>query len=130
MNKITIIGNLGKDPEMTHTPEGQAVTRFSLASNRRYKTASGESREETEWFNVSAWGKLAELCNEYLTKGRLVYLEGRLHLNTWEADGQRRFANEIRLTEVQFLGGRPEERGVDVGDEPAEEPDALDDLPF
>ena len=69
MNKLTIIGHLGRDPEMRYTPEGQAVTTFSVASSRKYKTAAGEPREETEWFNVSAWGKLAEVCNQYLTKG-------------------------------------------------------------
>ena len=78
MHKITIIGHLGRDPEMKYTPDGQAVTTFSVAFSRKYKTAEGEPREETEWFNVSAWGKLAEVCNEYLTKGKQVYVEGRL----------------------------------------------------
>ena len=69
MNKIIVIGNLGRDPEMRYTPNGQSVTSFSIASNRRYSTASGEQREETEWFNVSAWGRLGETCNQYLAKG-------------------------------------------------------------
>ena len=71
MNKITVIGNLGRDPEMRYTPSGQTVTSFSVASSRRY-TTNGEQREETEWFNVSAWGRLAETCNQYLTKGQQV----------------------------------------------------------
>ncbi|MEK7806689.1 MAG: single-stranded DNA-binding protein, partial [Chloroflexota bacterium] len=108
MNKIIVIGNLGKDPEMRYTPNGQGVTSFSIASNRRYTTAAGEQREETEWFNVSAWGRLAELCNQYLTKGRQVYVEGTLSSRSYEGrDGQMRFVNEIRLTDVQFLSRGP-----------------------
>ena len=113
MNKIIVIGNLGKDPEMRYTPNGQSVTSFTIASNRRYTTAAGEQREETEWFNVSAWGRQAELCNQYLTKGRQVYVEGTLRSGSYEGrDGQMRFVNEIRLTNVQFLG-----RGTGAGDE-------------
>ena len=106
MNKIIVIGNLGGDPEMRYTPNGQGVTSFRIASNRRYTTAAGEQREETEWFTVSAWGRQAELCNQYLTKGRQVYVEGTLSSRSYEArDGQMRFVNEIRLTAMQFLGG-------------------------
>ena len=106
MNKITVIGNLGRDPEMRYTPSGQTVTSFSVASSRRY-TTNGEQREETEWFNVSAWGRLAETCNQYLTKGQQVYVEGRLRSRTYQAnDGQTRFSNDIFLTDVQFLGNR------------------------
>ena len=113
MNKIIVIGNLGRDPEMRYTPNGQSVTSFSIASNRKYTTAAGEQREETEWFNVSAWGRHAELCNQYLTKGQQVYVEGRLHSRTYETrDGQTRFVNEINLTDVQFLS-----RGSDMGAE-------------
>ncbi len=138
MNKIIVIGNLGKDPEMRYTPNGQSVTSFSVASNRKYTTAAGEQREETEWFNVNAWGKLAELCNQYLTKGRQVYVEGRLSSRSYEArDGQTRFVNEINLTDVQFLGQGSavgEDRplyGQDpgIGDE-APPIDDVDDLPF
>ena len=124
---------------MRYTPNGQSVTSFSVASSRRYTTSAGEQREETEWFNVSAWGKLGETCNQYLTKGRQVYVEGRLHSRSYEGrDGQTRFVNEINLTDVQFLG-----RGSDAGGDanayapgPAgmadEEPpmDDIDDLPF
>ena len=138
MNKIVVIGNLGRDPEMRYTPNGQGVTSFSVASNRRYTTAAGEQREETEWFNVSAWGRLAELCNQYLTKGRQVYVEGRLSSRSYEGrDGQMRFVNEIRLTDVQFLsrgagaGGDESPYGLDP--EPANDAppmDEVDDLPF
>lgn len=109
MNKIIVIGNLGRDPEMRYTPNGASVTSFSVASNRRYTTAAGEQREETEWFNVSAFGRLAETCNQYLTKGQQVYVEGRLRSRTYQGnDGQTRFSNDITLTEMQMLGRRPD----------------------
>ncbi len=138
MNKIIVIGNLGRDPEMRYTPSGQSVTSFSVASNRKYTTAAGEQREETEWFNVNAWGRLAELCNQYLTKGRQVYVEGRLRSRTYESrDGQTRFVNEIDLTDVQFLSrpaGQPGDQSP-YGQEPemandGPPPDDVDDLPF
>ena len=90
-NKITIIGNLGSDPEMRYTPSGSAVTSFSVATNRRY-TRNGETVDETEWFRVNAWGRLAETTNQYLEKGSLVYVEGRLSSRPWQTqDGQLRF---------------------------------------
>ena len=92
---------------MRYTPSGQGVTSFSVASNRRYRTAAGEQREETEWFNVSAWGRLAEICNQYLTRGQQVYVEGRLRSRSYQgSDGQPRFSLEITLTEMQMLGSR------------------------
>ncbi len=140
MNKILVIGNLGRDPEMRYTPNGQSVTSFSVASNRKYTTAAGEQREETEWFNVSAWGRHAELCNQYLTKGQQVYVEGRLHSRTYETrDGQTRFVNEINLTDVQFLSRGAEMGGEASGYAPGPGPgmgdegppmDDVDDLPF
>ena len=138
MNKIIVIGNLGRDPEMRYTPNGQSVTSFSVASNRRYTTASGEQREETEWFNVSAFGKVGELCNQYLTKGRQVYLEGRLRSRTYQGpDGQPRHSNDITLTEVQFLGQASGARGEGSPYGPGPETDAdgptsdeIDELPF
>ena len=140
MNKIIVIGNLGRDPEMRYTPNGQSVTSFSVASNRKYTNAAGEQREETEWFNVSAWGRHAELCNQYLTKGQQVYVEGRLHSRTYETrDGQTRFVNEINLTDVQFLSRGAEMGGEASGYAPGPGPgmsdegppmDDVDDLPF
>ena len=138
MNKIIVIGNLGRDPEMHYTPSGQSVTSFSVATNRKF-TAGGEQREETDWFNVSAWGRLSELCNQYLTKGQQVYLEGRLHLRSYEGrDGQTRWVNEITLTDVQFLsrgtgtGDQPPPYDVEMGGEDAAgmPVDEVDDLPF
>ncbi len=104
VNKIIVIGNLGSEPEMRFTPNGRPVTSFRVATNWRYTTAEGERKEETEWFTVVAWGKLAEQCNQFLTKGRLVYVEGRLRTNTWESqDGQKRYRNEIVANRVSFL---------------------------
>ncbi len=142
MNKIIVIGHLGRDPEMRYTPNGQAVTSFSVASSRRYTTGAGEQREETEWFNVSAWGKLGETCNQYLAKGRQVYVEGRLSSRSYEGrDGTTRFSNDISLTDVQFLGGRggdgdggygttPYESGVGAMADDGPDMDSVDDLPF
>jgi single-strand DNA-binding protein len=144
MNKIIVIGNLGRDPEMRYTPNGQSVTSFSVASTRKYTTSTGEQREETEWFNVSAWGKLGETCNQYLSKGRQVYVEGRLRSRSYEGrDGQTRFVNEINLTDVQFLsrpqgvGGDESAYGSDGGDggrggpgEDGPQMDDVADLPF
>jgi single-strand DNA-binding protein len=91
---------------MRYSTSGQPVTSFSVASNHRYKTASGEQREETEWFNCQAFGKLAETCNQYLTKGQQVYVEGRLTSRTYQArDGQTRHSNDITVREIQFLSG-------------------------
>lgn len=99
-----IIGNLGSEPEMRFTPKGNPVTSFRVATNRVYTTANGERKEETEWFNVVAWGRLAEQCNQFLSKGRLVYTEGRLHTRTWESqDGQKHYRTEVIANRVSFL---------------------------
>ena len=104
VNKIIIIGNLGGEPEMRFAPNGRPVTSFSVATNHRYTTAEGEPKEETEWFTVVTWGKLAEQCNQFLNKGRLVYVEGRLHSHSWDSqDGQKHFRNEIIANRVSFL---------------------------
>jgi len=130
MHKITIIGHLGRDPEMKYTPQGQPVTTFSVASSRKYKTSSGEQREETEWFNVSAWGKLAETCNQYLTKGKQVYLEGRLKTRSYETQsGEKRFSLDVSCSEIQFLGGGGQGQGQPGQGQPAgQEPAAGQDL--
>jgi single-strand DNA-binding protein len=102
-----VIGNLGDDPKMKYTQTGQAVTEFRMATNRKWKGADGETKEKTTWFRVSAWGKLAELCNQYLAKGRLVLVEGEIDASAWVGqDGQPRASLELRARNVQFLGGR------------------------
>jgi single-strand DNA-binding protein len=140
VNRITVIGNLGGDPEMRFTPNGHAVTTFNVATNRRYTTADGERRDDTEWFTIVSWNKLAEQCNQYLTKGRLVYVEGRVKLTSWDGqDGQRRSRMEINADRVNFLdkggaGGTGEGGAGPTGEgraEPPEEGDfAPDDIPF
>jgi single-strand DNA-binding protein len=130
--KATIIGNLGGDPEMRYTPAGRAFTTFNVACNRTYTTPEGERREETEWFRVTAWSRLAELCNQFLSKGRRVYIEGRLSSRSWEgADGQKRFSLEIAASEMVLLDSRPRMDAGDgghsgVGDEAHD----LDSIPF
>ncbi len=102
-----IIGNMGRDPEMRYTPSGKPVTSFSLASSRSWVTPDGERREETEWFNVVAWGGLAEICNQKLFKSQQVYIEGRLQTRSWEDEsGQRHFRTEIVASDMIILGPR------------------------
>ena len=111
LNKCMIIGRLGKDPEMRYTANGSAVTTFSVATSRVF-TQNGERREETEWFNVVTWARLAETCAQYLTKGRLVYVEGRIQTRQYEdQQGQKRYFTELVAQEVKFLGGGRDEGG-------------------
>jgi single-strand DNA-binding protein len=107
LNKVMLIGNVGTDPEMRFTPAGNPVTTFSVATNRSLPPAegSGERKEETEWFSIVTWNKLAENCNQFLTKGRSVYVEGRLHTRTWDSqDGQKHYKTEVIANSVLFLG--------------------------
>jgi len=144
LNKVMIIGNVGSDPEMRFTPNGNPVTSFRVATNWLYTTADGERKQETEWFTVVAWNKLAEQCNQFLTKGRLVYAEGRLRTRTWESqDGQKHYRTEIIANRVTFLdrqavGSLPEEKIEEAGaGEPAPKVEeagagelAPEDIPF
>ena len=108
LNKVQIIGNVGKEPEMKVTPNGKAVTSFSVAAGRSYTTNDGERKDETEWFNVITWNKLAETCNQYLQKGQQVYVEGRLQTRSWESDGVTKYRTEVIANQVLFLGKREE----------------------
>jgi single-strand DNA-binding protein len=104
LNKVMIIGNVGTDPEMRFTPNGNPVTSFRVATNWVYTTPEGERKQETEWFTVVAWNRLAENCNQFLTKGQRVYAEGRLRTRSWEGqDGQRRSRSEVIANRVLFL---------------------------
>ena len=104
LNKVMVIGNLGADPEMRYTADGNAMTSFRVAASRDYTAPDGERREETEWFSVVAWRKLAELCSQYLQKGRKVYVEGRLRTRSWDTpEGQKRYRTEVVADRVLFL---------------------------
>jgi len=108
LNKVMVIGNLGADPEMRYTADGKALTSFRVASSRSFSGPDGERREETEWFSVVTWGKLAELCSQFLQKGRRVYVEGRLHTRSWDGpDGQRHYRTEVVAESVLFLDRAP-----------------------
>jgi single-strand DNA-binding protein len=107
LNKVMIIGNLGKDPEMKYNAEGKPITTFSVAVSRTWKAPDGQANEETEWFRVVAWERLAETCNEYLRKGSKVYIEGRLKTRKWTApDGQERQMTEVIASDMQMLDSR------------------------
>jgi single-strand DNA-binding protein len=109
LNKVMIIGNLGRDPEMRYTPSGRPVTTFSVATSRSWNTSEGEKHVETEWFNVVAWSNLAEICKQYLTKGQQVYIEGRLQTRHWDdQEGNKHISVEIVANEMIILGERRE----------------------
>ena len=123
LNKVLIIGHLGRDPEMRYTPSGRPVTTFSVGASRSWNTSDGERRSETEWFNVVAWSNLAEICKQYLVKGQLVYVEGRLQTRQWEdQQGNRHSSTEIVANEMIMLEDRREERSkASQGDDEADE---------
>ncbi len=109
LNKVMIIGHLGRDPEMRYTPSGRPVTTFTVATSRSWNSANGERHSETEWFNVVAWGNLAEICKQYLTKGQQVYIEGRLQTRKWDdKEGGKHTSVEIVANEMMMLGDRRE----------------------
>ncbi len=107
LNKVMVIGNLGADPEMRYTANGNAVTTFSVAASENFNDRAGERQQRTEWFSVVAWNKLAELCAEHLAKGRQVFVEGRLQTRSWEdKDGMKHYRTEVVAENVRFLGAR------------------------
>ena len=124
LNKVLLIGRLGHDPEMRYTPSGKPLTKFRMASDRNWTTTDGVKKSETEWFNIVAWGKLAEICNQYLKKGQQVYIEGRLHTRRWQDDeGINHSSVEVIAQEMIMLDGRPAEAT-------AEENPSDDEYPF
>jgi single-strand DNA-binding protein len=140
INKVIIVGHLGRDPEVRYTPSGSAVANFSVATSETWKDkTTGEKKERTEWHRIVAWDKLGERCGEYLSKGRLVYVEGRLQTRSYDdKDGVKRYSTEIIANDVQFLGGRDSVggRNADSGAPPRDmgggqtPPPADDDIPF
>jgi single-strand DNA-binding protein len=106
VNKVILVGRLGQNPEVRYTPSGAAVANFSVATNESWTDKSGQKQERTEWHRVVVWGKLAELCNQYLAKGRQCYVEGRMQTRQWQdKDGQTKYTTEVQAQTIQFLGG-------------------------
>ena len=135
VNKVILIGNLGKDPEMRYLPSGQAVTKFSLATGSRWKDKDGQWQDRTDWHNIVAFGKTAEICNEYLKKGRQVFIEGRIQTRSYDdRDGNKKWITEIIAQSMQMLGrkGEEEEEIPEAVEEPqgGEAKSEDDDLPF
>ena len=123
LNKVQLLGHLGKDPELRHTSNGQAVVTFSLATNESYKPAGSEEwQEKTEWHNIVAWGRLAEVASKYLNKGKQAYIEGRLQTRSWDdQNGVKRYTTEVVANDVILLGGRGESGGGGRPPHPADD---------
>ena len=117
VNKVILIGNLGKDPEVKYTPSGTPVAKLALATNERYKDKSGEWQDRTEWHNIVVWQRLAEIAGEYLKKGNKVYIEGRLQTRSWDdkQTNQKKYMTEVVANDLVLLGGRGEGGGADFG---------------
>jgi single-strand DNA-binding protein len=149
VNKVILVGNLGKDPEVRHTPQGQTVANFNIATSESWNDKTGQKQERTEWHRIVVWGKLAELCSKYLAKGRQVYVEGKLQTRAWDdKEGQKRYTTEVIANTIQFLGGAAgtsreygQEQSAGGGDDPFGAPPvfdqgssgghgATDDIPF
>ena len=137
-HKVIIVGNLGRDPEMRYTPDGTPVTNFSVATNRKWTNADGSQREETVWFRVTVWRRIAEVCNQYLQKGRQVFIEGQLKPDQatggpriWTGnDGVARAQYEITALTVKFLGGRDAAPPSEAPGMPEEPPEEGEEIPF
>ena len=130
LNKVMIIERLGRDPEMRYTPSGRPVTTFTVATDRTWNTTNGERHSETEWFNIVAWGNLAEICKQHLAKGKLVYIEGRLQTRRWEdSEGNKRTSTEIIANEMIILSDR-RESSTPAGEVESEEEEEEDEFPF
>lgn len=135
INKVIIVGNLGRDVEVRHTPGGATVAKFSVATNEVWKDKNGQRQEHTEWHNIVAWGKLAEFCGTYLSKGRQVYVEGTLRTRTYDDEkGNRRYFTEVRAQTIQLLGPKPSAAGEGAapggGEAPEFPPENEEEIPF
>lgn len=132
-NLVILIGNLGRDPEMRYTQNGKAIASFSMATVEKWKTDSGEAKEKTEWHKIIAWGKLGEICGEYLKKGSQIYVEGKLQTRSWEdKEGIKRYTTEINAEKMLMLGSRAKTENAKAKDSPGEEPIQIpdEDIPF
>lgn len=136
-NKIILVGNLGRDPELRYTPQGTPVCSFTVATNEKRKDRAGETQDQTTWFRVTLWGRQAETASQYLTKGRPIYVEGRLRLEEWtDRDGKQRYTLEVHATDMQFIGGGRTDDSPATGGKQSPDtssPDADlsdDDIPF
>ncbi len=109
LNRVQLIGNLGKDPEVRFTPTGVKVCTFSMAVNRRWKSRDGSAKEATDWFNIEVWGKLGEVCQQYLHKGSLAFIEGRLQTDRYEHEGETRYFTKVIARSMQMLDRKPDE---------------------
>ena len=130
---LILVGNLGRDPEMRYTPSGQAVATFSLATNRKWKDKEGQMQDQTEWHNIVAWGRQAEIAKEYLKKGSPLFVEGRIQYRTYnDREGNKRFITEIVAQSVQMLGRKGAEAAPDMPEETAAEapPSSDEEIPF
>ena len=135
LNKVELIGNLGRDPEVKYMPSGDAVASFSIACTESWKDKNGEKQERTEWVRISAFRRLAEICGEYLKKGSQVYIEGKLHTSEFEKDGVKRYSTEVIADEMKMLGGKrdasgPSEQRSSAPAKPSTFDDLEDDIPF
>ena len=124
LNRVQLIGRLGRDPDTRFTPTGRKVCTFSLAVDRRWKSKEGETREATDWFNVEAWGRLGEICQEYLKKGSLVYVEGRLSTNKYEDKGETKYFTKVVALAMQMLDRKPSDEPMMTVEEGAAEYEA------
>jgi single-strand DNA-binding protein len=117
INKVILVGRLGKDPEIRSTPGGQSVAKFTMATDERFTDRNGEKQERTEWHNIVAWGKLGEICGQYLKKGKLVYIEGSIRTDSWDdkESGQKRYRTEIVARDMKMLDRRGDEDGGSSG---------------
>jgi single-strand DNA-binding protein len=139
VNKVIIIGNVGANPEVRYTPSGSAVANFNVATNEAWKDSNGNQQERVEWHRIVAWGKLGEICGEYLKKGSHIYLEGRLRTRSWEdQNGNKRYTTEILASDIQMLDKKPQNTGQEVevpsasATKSSSSPNSVgdDDLPF
>jgi len=140
VNKVILVGNLGRDPEVRSTPSGQSVAEFTLATNRKWKDRDGNRQEQTEWHRIICWGRQAEVAGQYLTKGKQIYVEGRIQTSSWDdkQSGEKRYKTEIICDNFQMLGRRDDSGGMGYGQQQgapapsavADRPDPDDDIPF